>query len=152
MSLGDWKPLKGTKGSRYVHSVTGENISKRQYQNMQAREKGWTSYSEYQRAGRVLTLKGKQYRDLIREVAEREGLSYKDVRKLSSEFHEKRAAAVKQARLAPLTRGKRGFLGTNKRGRKRWSKNSAIAEYLIYIGRRNPNDRWAVGDTPPRQN
>lgn len=155
MGVGDWKPLPGTKGARYVNTKTGEVTSKRQYQNMQAREKGWSSYSEFVRYGTQLTPKAKAYRDQLRLVAETEGLEYKEVRKLSSVYHEKRGKAIRLARRPKRIDRRKGFLGWKKgRNGKRvplWHPDSDIADFLIYIGRRKPEDRWAVGDTPPKK-
>lgn len=147
-SLDEWKPLPGSKGGRYYNKTTGEVISRRQRDNIKFREMGFTSRAEYERLGKSRSEEAYWYRQAVRKSAQKHGITYEEARRLDSRFHKVRAEMLESER---TNRGrlKDGLTRKGKRT-KRWGPKSAKAKYLVEIGRREEDWKWAVGDTPPK--
>jgi hypothetical protein len=108
---------------RFENTETGETLSRRQYENIRAREYGFDSWSQYQNLGRDQT-----YKRWLDMHAERHGISIAEARKMDSDFNEKYTAAQNSD----------------------WSTNADgdFADLLVDIGEREDDWEWDVGDTP----
>lgn len=128
-SVADYVKLPGKK-ERYRNKRTGKTISRRQYENLRAREAGWGSWSEYQREAR--TDDWLRWRGIAAHEA---GVKPKKLG-MRSEFS-KKYLKMKVARnggvhVAPDL----------------YDPDGPLAEFLVYLGLRKPDDEWMVGDTP----
>lgn len=131
-SLDDWQRLPGT-AQRYKNKRTGKTISRRQYENIRARSVGWRNWSEYQRE--AATDDWIRWRGI---VARRNDLSYQNpkVSGMGSEFSEhylklKRARNGGHPDLSIL-----------------YDPDGPLAEWLVYLGLRQPDADWDVGESP----
>lgn len=84
MAASDYKRLPG-KAARYVAvsgPQRGETISKRQHDNMRAREQGWPSRDAY-----LAARKNAEYQRHLQQYAEANKITPKQARALNSEFN-----------------------------------------------------------------
>lgn len=126
MPLRGYSRLPG-KSERY-RTPKGTVISRRQYENVKHRRAGWRSWSEAQRTAK----RDPMYNRMRAEAMVEHGLSKRQTG-LGSEFQE-RYLKAKQV----------GFDETDE-GR---DPEGAFADLLSYVGLRDPEDHWDVGDTP----
>lgn len=139
MALPGWKRTPG-KSERYVPparererlAASGKlrsdgTVSRRQYENYRAQKAGWSSWSDYQR-----TRKSDDYNRLLNIGIANRGLSRRDIG-VESDFS-RLSNEVRQARAdnaADL-----------------YDPDGPLADLLVYVGLRQPDDYWDVGDTP----
>lgn len=124
--LPGWKRLGGS-AERY-RAPSGEVVSRRQYENVRARQSGWRSWSEYQR-----TRKSPQFKRAVEDAIAKGTVTHKRDVGPNAPISQKWNAVLKaRADDAPNL----------------YDPDGPLADYLIYIGRREPDDWWDVGDTP----
>jgi hypothetical protein len=133
-SLEDYVRLPGT-AQRYKNKRTGKVISRRQYENLRARSLGWDSWSEYQREAKKP--------DWIRWVgieARREGLS---ATKKGNFYYPQFGMASRFAQnYIPLKRAR------DRDSSILYDPEGPLADWLVYLGLRQPDADWDVGETP----
>lgn len=127
--LDEWEKLPG-KSERYRHRKTGRIISRRQFENLRAQALGWKSWSEFQRESR----KDDWYR--WRGIAaHKQGVKPKRLG-MASEF---------AMRYVKLKRARNGGVHIDPN---LYDPDGPLAEFLVYLGLRKPDDEWMVGETP----
>lgn len=139
MALRGWKRSPG-KAERYTPPPAERErlraagrlrsdgtVSRRQYENYRAQKAGWRSWSDYQRER-----KSDDYNRLLNIGVENRGLTRRDIG-VESEFS-KLVVDVRRARAdnaADL-----------------YDPDGPLADLLVYVGLRQLDDHWDVGDTP----
>lgn len=127
--LDEWEKLSG-KSERYRNRKTGRIISRRQFENLRAKAVGWRSWSEYQRESR----KDDWYR--WRGIAaHKQGKKPRSLG-MTSEF---------SANYVKLKRARNGGIHV---APDLYDPDGPLAEFLVYLGLRKPDDEWMVGETP----
>lgn len=129
-ALPGWTRLGG-RAERY-RNPQGEEVSRRQYENARARAAGWANWSEYQR-----TRKSDDYNRWLNKAIDEQGLTRRDIG-VSSDFS-RHYLDVKSARAYARDTGDESDLR---------DPNGTLADFLVYIGARDAEDWWDVGDTP----
>lgn len=124
--LPGWKRLGGS-AERY-RNPSGEVVSRRQYENERARRAGWRNWSDYQRER-----KSDDYNRWLNIAIDKQGLTRKDIG-MASDFS-RQYLSVQLARRTGDDDALRDPEGT-------------LANFLVYLGLRQPGDWWDVGDTP----
>lgn len=139
MPLGDWKRVRGS-AERYrpppgriselrnAGKVRADGtVSRRTYENERAKRAGWRNWSDYQR-----TRKSDDYNRLLNVGIANRGLGRKDIG-VESGFS-KLLLGVRRAR-----RDNSADL---------FDPDGPLADLLVYVGLRQPDDYWFVGETP----
>lgn len=124
------------RAERYV-APNGDNVSRRQAENVVARQAGWDSWSEYQRVARSRT-----FRKQLEIGVEGQGLpdtprSYRELAGPTTEF----STAYQRFREEGDIDGR--WSETHSR-----SPNSPWAQMQVAQGIRDENARYDIGDTP----
>lgn len=120
-TLPGWQRLGGS--AERFRDPAGRVVSRRQYENVRARGAGWRSWSEYQR-----TRKSPQFKRAIRDAE----LTRREVGPTAPISRKWNKVLEARANDAPNL----------------YDPDGPLADYLIYIGRRQKDDWWDVGDTP----
>lgn len=129
-SLPGWKRLGGS-AERY-RNPAGEVVSRRQYENARAQRAGWRNWSDYQR-----TRKSDDYNRWLNRAIDEKGLTRRDIG-VDSEFSQRYLTL----QLARDTMDESDLK----------SPDGPLADYLVWIGLRDADDWWDVGDTPGQTN
>ena len=125
--------------SRGVLTPTGTVISRRQYENLRITEArkgtpeafGWKSWSQFQGAR-----KSKAYQHDMKLALEKHAdKTAKDLRRIDSEFNQLYAEA------RPLW--------SNRKSKAYRNPNGPVANFLVYMGLRDEDADYDVGDTQP---
>lgn len=127
--LDDWVKLPG-RSERYKNRRTGKIISRRQYENLRAKSLGWGSWSEYQREAR--SDDWLRWRGI---AAFKQGKKPKQLG-MTSEF---------SSRFLKLKRARNGGVHV---APNLYDPDGPLAEFLVYLGLRQPDNEWIVGETP----
>jgi len=123
--LPGYKALGGS--SRNYLTPTGEKISRRKYEDIRLRQFGWDSWADYQKAK-------KNDDEWLRDVGT-----------LASEQGKKRSDFGPTSEYA-----QKWLVMRNARrdgGDDLYDPDGPLADYLVYTGKRQPDDWWTVGDT-----
>lgn len=120
MPLPGYTRLPG-KANRY-RTPSGDEISRRQYENLRFQKLGYSSWSEYQREA-----KSKEFKRFAAAAADEHETNARKI-KTDPEFTELYLAA------------KRSDWQNDPEG--------PFADFLVYIGLRRPDADYNVGDTP----
>jgi hypothetical protein len=132
-----WNP-KAPRGGRYEQVKTGDTLSWRQYSNLRGREAGWSSKSEYERA-----LHGNLHvKDGSRHVHEA------DAYLVWAEICQHERGLPRGAVVGIDTEYSRLFTAALRNKFRDTSPDSPFAQLLVYVGLRNDDTPWDVGDTP----
>ena len=123
MPVPGWRRVPGER--RYFNPA-GENVSEYQYRNALAKQSGWDSYWDYRKTARD--------RDWIAE--RREAMIEQRLSKWQTGMTSDLAESYTTARDARRS----GAPNLN-------DADGPLADYLVYIGRRDPDWDFAVGDT-----
>lgn len=124
-----WTKLPGSS-ERYL-SPEGEEVSRRQYDNLRAEAEGWGSRSAYERRYEDPT-----YLWATKRLAQEQGKRASQIDRMGSEANKK------------LLKAKRTGWGKSKEGR---SPRGPMAKLLVEMGMRDPSATYAVGDTDGRR-
>ena len=125
--LPGWQPLKGS-GPRKYRDPTGQVRTEYAYRNAQAKAAGWNSYWDYRKTSKSDRWYNQKRTDAILERGQT-----KRTTGMSSNF-------------AQLYTAQRDAAQTDKDA---WhDPNGPMAAFLVYLGYREPEDWWDVGDTP----
>lgn len=130
-SVPGWRKLPGT-AERFI-DPSGREVSRRQFENARAQRAGWDSWSDYQR-----TRKSESFNRRVKQALDNEmPLSKKDIG-VEGTF----AQSYVDVRTARRENDQRALRDPN----------GALADFLVYIGYRDAEDWWDVGDTPGETN
>ena len=124
--LPGWSRAAGSgRRERYV-SPTGEEVSRRQYENARAREAGFQSWSHYQRIAGARRHGARRYQRFASIYADKTGQSLKRVRGPSSDFTGMYFAT--------------DFNDV--------SPDGSLSHFLVKMGLREPETSYPVGSSP----
>lgn len=122
--------------SRGVLAPTGEVISRRQFENLRIRKagtlSGWDSWSQFQAARNSPVYKY----DMELALKRHPDVTAKDMRKIDSEFN-------------VLFSEAKHFWNKRKSPEYR-DPNGPVANFLVYLGLRDENATYDVGETQPK--
>lgn len=121
MAISGYSKLPG-KASRY-RTPEGTTISRRQYENLRFRKAGWRNWSDYQR-----TAKTRDYRRWVEAAAKEHNVSARKFKNPDSHFNQ----LYLDARNADWDH----------------TADGSFADLLTYLGLRQPDASYDVGDTP----
>lgn len=125
-TLPGWTRLGGS--AERFRNPEGRVVSRRQYENERAKQAGWSSWSEYQR-----TRKTPQFQRAIKDAIDKGAIrTRRDVGPTADISRKWNDVLEARRNDAPNL----------------YDPDGPLADYLIYIGRRQPDDWWDVGDTP----
>lgn len=122
--------------SRRVRAPDGSEISRRQYENVKARAAGFTSWSQWQSLR-----KDRQYKRWL-QVAERQ--HGKGQREPNSTFNTLYMRAHNEHRALSSSRIISKMSWEETMG----EPDSPFDDLLVYLGLRDPENDWNIGDTP----
>lgn len=123
---GNFVPLGGSS-RRYVNVNTGETLSRRQYQNLEAQHYGWRNRSDFDNRA-----KNPAYRQFLRMGVE------------NNRVDKPAAMSVRSAFNQGYTDARRTGFGKGFGGK---SASGPFADFLVEIGARDESDTHDVGDT-----
>lgn len=115
-----YEPLGGSS-RRYLDTETGEEISRRQFENQRFQDMGYESWSEYQGFAEDQT-----YMRWLYEYSAETGIPIGEAREADSAFN-------------------LSYIGVDFDD---LSPDGSFADFLVMIGEREDDWEWDVGDTP----
>jgi hypothetical protein len=130
MARPGWERLPGS-AERYRNLETGDEVSRRQYDNSRYADAGWRNRADFERR-----YDDKTYRWALERLAQREGKSIRQLDRVGSPAQRQ----VLKARAAGYGKGRTG------RGAK-----GDMAQLLAAMGLRDPGATNRVGGTNPRR-
>lgn len=139
--LPGYKALGGS--ARKYRTPSGETISRREYENRRLQGYGWKSWGEYQKAKRSddwLRLEGIYTR--AREIK-------RSTIGPTSEFALKSLATMRARDKVRNATSKKKIMQAED---ELYDAEGPLADWLVYVGVRQPEDYWDVGDTPGANN